>query len=189
MIGDVSKRLILALAAVAGLGGAAVAGTQIGGGSPAQATPVAPSGLLTVPSTTRLGTLPVGSPGEQTHPRVKPAAGSRRTRFAVAFTLRVQPGHQGVVAADYQVRVDAPKCPPPMLARVDRGTQGATVRIPLVAPAHGWCLGRHRVTVLLQRGPYCPRPPAGGPPTPCPEFASQDLDVGEASFVVRRPGR
>ncbi|MGI8803440.1 MAG: hypothetical protein ACR2KV_14960 [Solirubrobacteraceae bacterium] len=187
-----SKGFFLALAAAAGLGGAAVAAAQIGGGSPAQRGALAPSGTLTARSagsTARPSALPAGSPGERTHPRVKPAVGSRRTRFAVAFTLAAQPGHQGVLATDYQVQVDAPKCPPPMLALVDAGTPGSTVRMPLVPPAHGWCLGRHKVTVLLQRGPYCPRPSAGQPPTPCPEFASQDLDVGEAYFTVRRPSR
>jgi hypothetical protein len=58
-------------------------------------------------------------------------------------------------------------------------------QIKLTPPAHGWCKGTHRVTVFLQRGPYCPPPVQGQPPTPCPEFATQELDTGAAGFKVR----
>ena len=40
------------------------------------------------------------------------------------------------------------------------------------------------MTVFLQRGPYCPKPVEGQPPTPCPEFATQELDTGSTSFTV-----
>ncbi len=49
------------------------------------------------------------------------------------------------------------------------------------------------MTVFLERGPYCPPPTAGRPPTPCPEFATQELDVGDTHFTITtshhaRPG-
>jgi hypothetical protein len=57
--------------------------------------------------------------------------------------------------------------------------------VPLPAPRSGWCRERYRVTVFLQRGPYCPKPRPGEPPQPCPEFATQEIDTGEAHFTVR----
>jgi hypothetical protein len=60
------------------------------------------------------------------------------------------------------------------------------LRVPLTEPASGWCTGRYRLTVILERGPYCAPPPAGQPPRPCPEFASQRLDVGDTLFTITR---
>jgi hypothetical protein len=67
---------------------------------------------------------------------------------------------------------------------IDSGIAHQVVRVVLNTPPAGWCAGRYTLTVFLQRGPYCPRPLPGQPPTPCPEFAEQDLDVGTAHFTV-----
>jgi hypothetical protein len=135
-------------------------------------------------------TAPKAPVDEQTDPRMRPVSGKRHTAFAVLFTLREAPGHQGVFAVDYRVRVSRPARSSPSCAslrppNVDSGTAGAIARVRLTPPAHGWCLGRYRVTVFLQRGPYCPPPVQGQPPTPCPEFATQELDTGDTSFAVR----
>jgi hypothetical protein len=128
--------------------------------------------------------------GERTHPRLQPTIGGRHTRFTLTFTLRDAPGHRGVLAVDYRVQVAPPvgvraSCTPAELPTIDTGTAGALKQVPLTPPAHGWCRGSHRVTIFLERGPYCPPPVVGQTPTPCPEFATQELDTGEASFTVR----
>jgi hypothetical protein len=135
---------------------------------------------------------PSGTAGEQTHPSVRPHAGGPRTRFTLTFTLADAPGHVGVFATAYRIALapardrTAARCAPRTPGVVDSGTAGARVRV-VLAPRgrRGWCAGRYRVTVLLERGPYCPRPAAGSPPTPCPEFATQDRDVGDTTFRVR----
>jgi hypothetical protein len=108
----------------------------------------------------------------------------------LSFTLRQAAGHVGVLATDYRVEVSPPvharaSCWPSQPAPIVTGTKGEVIHRALNPPMHGWCTGRHRVTVFLQRGPYCPPPVRGKPPTPCPEFATQDLDVGDAHFTVR----
>jgi hypothetical protein len=130
--------------------------------------------------------------GERTHPRLQPTIGRRHTRFTLTFTLRDAPGHQGVLAVDYRVEVAPPvgaraSCTPAEPPTIDTGTAGAIERVSLTPPAHGWCRGSHRVTVFLERGPYCPPPVVGQTPTPCPEFATQEMDTGEANFTVRPP--
>jgi hypothetical protein len=138
--------------------------------------------------------FPKGTSEQQTHPRMVPRVGRRHTAFAVEFTLADAPGHQGVVATDYRIDVAVPSAkragctpaPPPI---VDAGEQGTTVSVGLPEPVHGWCARRYHVTVFLQRGPYCLAPAPGEPPPPCPEFASQDLDVGHAHFTVHRAAR
>lgn len=132
----------------------------------------------------------VGGPSERTHPRVRPAIGRRFTSFALTFTLREAPGHRGVFAVEYRVQVTPPRgaaasCVPTQPPPIESGAAGTLEKIGLTPPAHGWCRGTHRATVFLQRGPYCPPPPAGKPPTPCPEFATQELDTGTAGFTVR----
>lgn len=122
-----------------------------------------------------------------------PAHGVRTTRFVVAFTLREAAGHQGVVATEYGVRVLAPAhrraaCTPPQPMAVRSGARGTRRRVRLPHPRVGWCHGRYRVTVFLQRGPYCPPPQPGEPPEACPKFATRELDTGSTSFRVRRHG-
>jgi len=126
---------------------------------------------------------------ELTHPRVHPTAGLPLTSFTLAFTLRETPGHQGAFAVDYRVQVTAPldvptSCDPNPPPNVESGGVGELDQIALQPPASGWCNGTYRATVFLQRGPYCPPPVKGQPPTPCPEFATQDLDTGTASFTI-----
>ena len=77
------------------------------------------------------------------------------------------------------------RCVPPSPDPVQRGARGSVARVPLRPPPSGWCRGRYRVTVFLQRGPYCPKPSPGEPPQACPLFATQDVDTGEAHFTVR----
>ncbi len=106
------------------------------------------------------------------------------------FTLREEPGHHGVLATDYRVGVEPPpharsRCRPAGVPIITAGHAGDVVRVPLRRPARDWCAGRYTVTTFLQRGPYCPPPAQGQPPTPCPQFASQELDVGRAHFIVR----
>jgi hypothetical protein len=134
---------------------------------------------------------PKGSEQQQTHPRVSPRTVTRRTRVKLSFTLADAPGHQGVDATEYRIQVDPRSgaraaCRPEPPPTVDEGEQGQRVRVGLPKPRYGWCLGRYRVTVFLQHGPYCPEPQPGEPPEPCPLFATQELDVGKTSFTVRR---
>lgn len=142
---------------------------------------------VAVPST---GALLVASPGQRTHPHVRPATGVRHTTFAIAFRLRSAPGHRGVLATSYRVAVESVgrvpvRCEPPQPPIVQAGTIGTIDRMSLAAPAGGWCQGRYVVTVFLERGPYCPPPTAYTMPVPCPEFATQELSTGTARFRVR----
>jgi hypothetical protein len=126
---------------------------------------------------------------ERTYPQINPTSGSGLTVFTLTFTLREAPGHEGVMATEYSVQVSAPagtgsSCMPAQPPAVDSGTAGASERITLSPPARGWCTGTYGVTVFLQRGPYCPPPVEGQQPTPCPEFATQELDTGSTSFTV-----
>ena len=149
------------------------------------------------------GTAPAGDSGQpraasqaeaprdqRTHPRVRPRRGWGVTSFAVYFTLRSAPGHHGVTETTYRLAVASTsrspaRCSPPSPDPVQSGAPGSIARVPLPASRSGWCRGRYRVTVFLQRGPYCPKPPSGKPPQPCPEFATQEIDTGEAHFTVR----
>ena len=133
---------------------------------------------------------PRGTAAEQTHPSVLPHTGRARTRFTARLTLAEAPGHSGVLATDYRLALSAPRthttrrCLPVTPMNIDSGAAHQVVRIPLSTPARGWCSGRYTLTVFLQRGPYCPAPTPGKPPPPCPEFATQELDVGHATFDV-----
>ena len=159
----------LVFAVVAGAAMAAIAGGQ---------EPPAYPGTTTVPS------------NERTDPQVNPTFGSALTVFTLTFTLRDAPGHEGAMATEYRAQVTAPpgsrsSCMAAQPPAIDSGTAGATERIALPPPAGGWCRGTYLVTVFLQRGPYCPKPVEGQPPTACPEFATQELDTGSTSFTRR----
>jgi len=179
------------LAVVAGVATAAVAEGQ----GPTHGT----TGSDTATSATVTASPPRATPGspgsanvptsEFTHPQVRPAKRGRLTSFALTFTLREAPGHQGVSAVDYSVQVTAPlgaaaMCAPAPSPTIESGAVGELEQIALQPPAHGWCRGTYRAAVFLQRGPYCPPPVEGQPPTPCPEFATQELDTGTAGFTV-----
>ena len=123
---------------------------------------------------------------QRTDPRVRPKEGKRHTAFAVKFTLRQTPGHEGVYDTSYRVEVTAPAdaragCTPPPLDPVREGEAGERVRVKLRAPEGGWCRRRHRVTVFLDRGPYCPADATD----PCPAFPSESIETGHARFRVR----
>lgn len=127
---------------------------------------------------------------QQTHPRIRPAQGGRHTSFTLSFTVRQKLGHAGVVATDYRVQVSpfrqaGASCSRSQPVPISSGSPGQVIRLPLHPPRPGWCKRRYTVTVFLQRGPYCPPPAAGQPPPPCPEFATQDLDTGQAHFTAR----
>jgi hypothetical protein len=127
---------------------------------------------------------------ERTHPRVSPTTGTPRTAFRLAFRLRETPGHHGYLETDYQVQVaphqGAPSsCWPPQPTSITSGHRGQEAKISLKPPTGGWCVGRYRVTVFLERGPYCP-PPQNGQPQPCPEFATQEMNTGQTRFTIGR---
>jgi len=133
---------------------------------------------------------PAVTSAQQTHPRVRPGEGSRRTSFRLSFTVRQRLGHVGILATDYRVQVSplgpaGASCWPSQPVAVSSGSPGQVIRLSLHPPPPGWCKRRYTVTVFLQRGPYCPRPVAGQPAPPCPEFATQDLDTGQTHFTVR----
>lgn len=181
------------LAAGVGAGGA-VAAVAAGGASNTTTTGTATTltGTVVSPAASTPGATgpPTASPAERTHPSVRPKVGGVRTTFTVWFTLRRAPGHTGVVAVDYRIEVSPPShasaaCWPSQPAPVQAGRKGETVQLRLQSPSAGWCVAPYAVTVYLQRGPYCPPAVAGKPPAPCPEFATQDLKVGEAHFTVR----
>jgi hypothetical protein len=125
---------------------------------------------------------------------VTPATGRAFTRFTVRLTLADTPGHTGVFATDYRLQLTAPRNAPAVRCapqtppdNIDSGTAGEVLHIPLTAPAAGWCTGRYQVTIFLERGPFCPQATPGQPPPPCPEFATQDLDVGNTHYTVKPP--
>ncbi len=189
--------MILA-AVLAGSCGAASAAmlsqAPVGAGSSGTGTAGPPTIITAGPGTTTPTGPPKGTPAEWTHPAVLPATGTARTRFAVRFTLADAPGHVGVVATDYRLQLTAParsnpsRCSPVTPpANITSGAAGSILRIPLPVPTSGWCAGRYRMTVFLGRGPFCPPPAAGQPPTPCPEFATQELDVGDTHFTITSP--
>jgi hypothetical protein len=176
--------------AAAVLVGVSVAGGQVQGTS---GIGTAPAGTTVSPAPStpaNTSAYPQARAADQTRPLVLPRRGRRPTRFALYFTLRERPGHAGVLGTDYRISVSAPPhtraiCRPPVLPNITSGDTGEVVRVMLSTPSVGWCAGRYKATILLQRGPYCPMPAPGRPPTPCPEFASQDLDAGHAYFVVQ----
>lgn len=138
---------------------------------------------------TAMGVNLLAPAAQRTHPHVRPRTGGPATAFMLSFTPRSTPGHTGLFATDYRIGVysvrRAPiRCQPPEPANIVTGTAGQIERVTLSGPSSGWCRGRYTATVYLERGPYCP-PPVYGMPTPCPEFATQELDTGAAHFSVR----
>lgn len=137
------------------------------------------------------------SGAQQTHPRVKPSVGHRRTTFELTFTLAQAPGRAGLVQSDYRPVVSAPdhasaSCRPAEPGQITSGSQGSTSKIALHPPAHGWCTGRYEVTVYLQRRSVCGPPVEGASVTACPVSVAantpsspEDLDTGETHFTVR----
>jgi len=107
----------------------------------------------------------------------------------VHFTAREDLGVHGVIATDYRVNAAGPArttCARAASVRVAKGSVGDRLRAVLEPVGRSrWCRGRFRGVVLLERGPYCPKPQSGQPPAPCPEFASQALDTGHFAFRVR----
>lgn len=187
-----ARRIAFAiLAVVVGVATVAVAEAQgtksrTTGGGTVSATTITSSPSPTKPGSPESSKTPKN---ELTHPRVHPPIGGRLTPFTLAFTLRETPGHQGVFAVDYRIQVAAPpgaatSCNPNLLPNLESGAAGESEQIALLPPAQGWCDGTYRATLYLQRGPYCPPPVKGEPPTACPEFVTQDLDTGTASFTV-----
>lgn len=190
-----SSALAGILVAGAGIGGLASAQGGVGGGSSGTGTVgTGTVGAGTIITATSPGPTPVGPPtaasAEQTHPRALPRTGGRRTHFTVRLTLAQAPGHSGVLAVAYGLELTPPagrsfrRCGLRAPVSVDAGVAHQVVRIALGRPVAGWCSGRYTVDVFLRRGPYCPRPELGRPPTPCPLFAEQELKVGTAHFTV-----
>jgi hypothetical protein len=183
------RGIVLILAVLAGAALAAVAEGQ--GSGTATGVGTATTGTVSPSPETPGTTSPPSS--ELTHPQIQPTSGSLLTVFTLTFTLREAPGHEGVTAIEYRVGVTAPpgtrsSCAAAQPPAIDSGTAGALEQITLTPPTDGWCRGTYGVTVYLQRGPYCPPPVEGQQPVPCPEFATQELDTGSASFTVGSGG-
>src|SRR5579884_657198 len=45
---------------------------------------------------------------QRTHPHVSPRVGGKQSTFALSFTLRVTPGHQGLMETEYRAEVALP---------------------------------------------------------------------------------
>jgi PASTA domain len=130
---------------------------------------------------------------QRTFPHISPPSGSAVTVFTLSFTLRDTAGHEGILATEYRVQITQPEgtgasCVAEQPSAVNSGTAGELKQIALAPSASGWCQGTYGVTVFLQRGPYCPPPMEGKPPTPCPEFATQELETGSTSFTIGTSG-
>lgn len=132
----------------------------------------------------------------RTHPSVRPRVGRRHSRFELTFTLAQAPGRAGLVDTYYSELVSppahaAPACSPRQPAPVSTGSQGATSKISLHPPTHGWCKGRFEVTVFLDRTQLC-GPPIALPAIVCPvspdarsPFPIGLVDTGQTHFTVR----
>lgn len=145
--------------------------------------------LAAVATVAALAGSATGSGSQDTDPHVRPAYGQASSVFTLTFTLRKTPGHERVTEIDYLVAVASPSgggasCAASQPAAIDSGAAGELRSVALTPPSGGWCRGIHQVSVILQRGPYCPPPHEGGQPVPCPEFATQDLDTGSTIFTV-----
>ena len=170
----IPRSVVVTLTIAGSLGGALViaAPAALAGGDPASST-------------------------QQTHPRVRPRVGRRRTTFELTFTLAQAPGRAGSEDTYYREVVSRParapeSCSPTPPAAVFTGRQGSTAKIALRPPARGWCRGRYEVTVFLQRTPTCGPPLGRAARAACPVSAnsepgipSADLDTGQAQFTVR----
>lgn len=123
---------------------------------------------------------------EQTHPDVRPHTGGPHTTFVLTLTAGDDLGVHGVVRTDYAIRASTGRtgCHDAFAANLTAARKGQRLSLALRPQRTGWCRGRYAGTVLLVRGPYCPKPGPGQPPRPCPEFASQALDAGRFAFRV-----
>jgi hypothetical protein len=106
----IRRSVVLTLAVIAGAATAAVAEGQgptsgIMGSGTATGTTVTVSPPQATPESPEPASVPTS---ELTHPQVRPAKGGRRSAFALSFTLREAPGHEGIFAEDYSVQVAAP---------------------------------------------------------------------------------
>lgn len=183
--------LTAAVVAVIGFGGAAA--TMAAAGDPPSGSGMATSASATATPTEVTTSTPSGippgpprgGPNQQTLATVTPHHGASSTQFVLSLTVRETLGVQGVTSTDYAVQIDppvgsAPACAPLALAPLQQGAPGQLLGVALVPGAGGaWCDGEYTVTVFLERGPYCRQDQP-----PCPEFASQRLDVGDTGFGV-----
>ncbi|GAC1484100.1 MAG: hypothetical protein NVS1B9_00110 [Solirubrobacteraceae bacterium] len=119
---------------------------------------------------------------------MRPRAGGPHTRFSLRLTARSKLGTQGVIRTSYRVTVAGPAragCVHGVSLAVARAAVGQRLSLPRRAAAGGWCHGRFRGSVELERGPDCQPGARGGPPTPGPKFATRLLLVGRFAFTVR----
>jgi hypothetical protein len=131
---------------------------------------------------------PMAPAAEQTHPHLRPHGGGRHTTFVLTLTVADDLGAHGVVQTDYAIDASnggGNACRSVFGANLIAGRRGQRLSLKLGPEARGWCRGRYHGVVLLERGPYCPKPSPGQPPRPCPEFASQALEAGRFAFTVR----
>ncbi len=184
---------LLIVAVVAGVATASVAYAYDQGSPTGAAGIVAPSSADLAAAATRTVTGPVAPPPpseERTYPQVRPSSGRRRTTFALTFTLRESPGQGNAFDVIYRVQVAAlastrPSCTPALSPSIESGEVGTVAQVKLAPPEHGWCVGRYRATVLLQRSPYCPPPPVEGKTEIACPLVIEELATGHADFTVR----
>ncbi|GAC1435853.1 MAG: hypothetical protein NVSMB51_06060 [Solirubrobacteraceae bacterium] len=119
---------------------------------------------------------------------MRPRAGGPHTRFSLRLTARSKLGTQGVIRTSYRVTVAGPAragCVHGVSLAVAPAAGGERVSLPRRGPAGRGGEGRVRGSVELERGPACQPGARGGPPTPCPKFATRLLLVGRFAFTVR----
>jgi hypothetical protein len=96
------------------------------------------------------------SSAQRTRPHVRPSEGGKRSKFELSFTLAQAPGRSDGETTSYRPIVTVPaharaSCAPTQPAPVLAGRRGEVKRIRLNPPRHGWCRGRYRVTIFLQK--------------------------------------
>jgi hypothetical protein len=135
----------------------------------------------------RAASPPKAPAAEQTHPHLRPHGGGPHTTFVLTLTVADDLGVHGVLQTDYAIDASnaARRCHTAFAAKLSAGRRGHRLTLKLAPQAGGWCRGRYRGVVLLERGPYCPKPSPAQPPRPCPEFAFQALDAGRFAFTIR----
>ena len=154
------------------------------------ATMLAAATTVAAPVPAARGYSPPRAPAsEQTHPHVHPTTGGGHTTFILTLTAGDDLGVRGVLQTDYRVSVSGHAnrgCVNTFGASIDRGSKGQRLTLKITQGAGpAWCRGRYHGLVVLERGPYCPKPAPGKPPRPCPLFPSRALDVGRFALRVR----
>lgn len=127
---------------------------------------------------------PAGSPSQQTRPTVSPLRGGRSTRFVLHLTTRQRLGVSGGLRSDYRVTVSRSDGSCAVAFTIARAAAGARLHEVLHAASRaGWCRGRYKGVVSLDRAPSC-MPLPNGQAIACPQFVLAPVGVGRFSFTV-----